>query len=107
MRITVATLLPALVPAVWAAPPNFCKDVNIIVNLLKLQKATPFCSSFIKVPLATKTAPVTVATNTVYTSTTTLIIPQTSTVTSIRSAVTSWFGVNSVGLAILTFAPAP
>jgi hypothetical protein len=45
----------------WAGPilekntvkNNFCQDVNAIVFLLKINKATPFCSSFLGIHTVT------------------------------------------------------
>jgi hypothetical protein len=37
-------------------PPAACKAVDEIVSILKLEKATPFCSSFLSIPIQTATA---------------------------------------------------
>lgn len=36
-------------------PPSACSEVNLIVDLLNLYKATPFCSSFLSIPTYTTT----------------------------------------------------
>lgn len=40
-------------------PPAACSAVNRIVSILKFQKATAFCSSFLSIPMQTATATVT------------------------------------------------
>lgn len=37
-------------------PASVCKEVVVIVNVLKFYKATPFCSSFLHISTATTTS---------------------------------------------------
>ena len=39
-------------------PDAFCKEVNVIVTVLKAYKATPFCSSYLNIPVVTSTSTV-------------------------------------------------
>ncbi|MCJ1244660.1 hypothetical protein MMC30_001859 [Trapelia coarctata] len=52
-------------------PASVCKEVVIIVNVLKLYKATPFCSSFLHISTATTTSVVTTTSTTQLTTGTT------------------------------------
>ena len=40
----------------WSLPASVCKEVVVIVDMLKLYKATPFCSSFLHISTATITS---------------------------------------------------
>src|ERR1700722_10499520 len=95
--------------SVWSSPieartppAKECEVVNNIVLLLKLTGATPFCSSFLSIPVATSvstistsitvvetTSPLTVTTTTLYTSTETDVATTTSTATTEVTVVTT------------------
>lgn len=39
-------------------PDAVCKKVNVIITVLKVYKATPFCSSYLGIPAVTSTSTV-------------------------------------------------
>ncbi|KAH7381161.1 hypothetical protein DE146DRAFT_740351 [Phaeosphaeria sp. MPI-PUGE-AT-0046c] len=65
-----------------ALSPGACSKVEAIVALLKLNRATPFCSSYLSIPAATTTVLKPVGTVTVTTGTTTVTSTSNPTVTA-------------------------
>jgi hypothetical protein len=59
---TIFSVVSAAAAIVVASPlaertlsPSACHEVDLLVDLLKLYKATPFCSSFLSIPTHTTT----------------------------------------------------
>jgi hypothetical protein len=55
-----AAVIASPVPAPGTPPARECKAVQGIVDVLQLAKATPFCSSFLKIPVSTSVSTATV-----------------------------------------------
>ncbi|KAK6333731.1 hypothetical protein TWF730_003914 [Orbilia blumenaviensis] len=100
-------------------PVEVCRKIQTLVNLLKIQKATPFCSSFLKIgtqtSLATQVLPTTVtSTQNAVAYTTVTIVDRTNTLSfqatetiATSPTVVETSTVTSTSVVVSTVTPAP